>query len=65
MEAGSRKNCTNMPISGALGARRMPLKSSARSSRDTPNIIRAMMAFSAIIAVGENSRLTAGIEAFL
>src|SRR5690606_13175688 len=63
--AGSSRNCTSMPIAGALGLRRMRVKSSARSSSDTPNIISAMIALRAIIAVGENSRLTLGIEPLL
>lgn len=61
--AGSSRNWMSMPISGALGARTMRAKSSRRSSRETPNIISAMIAFRASIEAPANSRWTVGISA--
>ena len=45
--AGSSRNCASMPISTALGADLMPLKSSHFMSSATPNMTKARMKFSA------------------
>ncbi len=47
LKAGSSTNWASMPISTALGARPMRLKSAGRRSSATPNITSPMMTLSA------------------